>query len=79
MPRLAGLRRICPESAAAALALGPEDLRLNVLAELAVTAFSVSGRRWVRRGGQGGRPALLDRLDEAIEAIPASMDLAANG
>ncbi len=61
------------------LRLDPEDLRLNVLAELAVTAFSVSGRHWVRHGGQGGRPALLDRLDEAIKAIPASLDLAANG
>ncbi len=61
------------------LRLGPEDLRLNVLAELAVTAFSVSGRHWVRHGGQGGRRALLDRLDEAIKAMPASLDLAANG
>src|SRR6266849_5973457 len=61
------------------LHLDPEDLRLHVLAELAVTAFSVSGRHWVRHGGQGGRPALLDRLDEAIKAIPASLDLSANG
>ena len=61
------------------LRLDPEDLRLNVLAELAVTAFSVSGRHWVRHGGQGGRRALLDRLDEAIKAMPASLDLAANG
>jgi len=60
------------------LRLDPEDLRLNVLAELAVTAFSVSGRHWVRHGGQGGRPALLAGLDEAIKAIPASLDLTAN-
>ena len=60
------------------LRLDPEDLRLNVLAELAVTAFSVSGRHWVRHGGQGGRPALLAGFDEAIRAIPASLDLTAN-
>ena len=60
------------------LRLDPEDLRLNVLAELATTAFSVSGRHWVRHGGQGGRPALLAGLDEAIKAIPASLDLTAN-
>jgi len=60
------------------LRLDPEDLRLNVLAELATAAFSVSGRHWVRHGGQGGRPALLAGLDEAIKAIPASLDLTAN-
>ena len=60
------------------LRLDPEDLRLNVLAELVTTAFSVSGRHWVRHGGQGGRPALLAGLDEAIKAIPASLDLTAN-
>jgi AcrR family transcriptional regulator len=59
------------------LQLDPEDLRLHVLAELATTAFSVAGRHWVRRGGEGGRQALLDRLDSAIKAIPASLDLAA--
>jgi AcrR family transcriptional regulator len=59
------------------LGLDPEDLRLRVLAELAITAFSLSGRRWVRRGGQGGRRALLTGMDEAIKAIPASLDLSA--
>jgi AcrR family transcriptional regulator len=57
--------------------LDPEDLRLQVLAELVTTAFSVSGRHGVRHGGQGGRGALLDRLDGAIRAIPASLDLSA--
>ena len=59
------------------LELDPEDLRLHVLAELATTAFSVAGRQWVRRGGQGGRTALLERFDEAVKAIPASLDLSA--
>ena len=59
------------------LHLDPEDLRLHVLAELATTAWSLSGRHWVRHGGQGGRKALIQRLDGAIEAIPASLDLSA--
>src|SRR5260370_558310 len=61
------------------LRLGPEDLRLNVLAELAVTAFSVSGRHWVRHGGPSRPRPPLDPLAAAIQAIPASLDLAANG
>jgi hypothetical protein len=59
------------------LGLDPEDLRLQVLAELATTAFSVSGRHWVRHGGRGGREVLLERLDGAVRAIPASLDLSA--
>jgi AcrR family transcriptional regulator len=59
------------------LRLDPEDLRLHVLAELATTAFSLSGRPWVRRGGQGGREALLRGFDGAVKAIPASLDLSA--
>jgi len=43
----------------------------------ATTAWSVSGRHWVRHGGRGGRKALLDRLDGAVRAIPASLDLSA--
>jgi AcrR family transcriptional regulator len=69
------------EQVAACLAgklnLDPDDLRLHVLAELATTAFSLSGRPWVRRGGQGGRKALLRGFDGAVEAIPASLDLSA--
>jgi hypothetical protein len=65
------------ECLAGKLGLDPEDLRLQVLAELATIAFSVSGRQWVRHGGRGGREALLDRLDDAIKAIPASLDLSA--
>ena len=59
------------------LELDPEDLRLHVLAELTTTAFSLSGRHWVRHGGQGGRKALLQGVDRAVKAIPASLDLAA--
>jgi hypothetical protein len=49
----------------------------RALAELAVTAFSLAGRHWVRCDGRGGRGALLARLDDAVLAIPASLDLAA--
>jgi AcrR family transcriptional regulator len=59
------------------LHLDPEDLRLHVLAELATTAFSLSGRRWVRHHGQGGRKSLLQGFDSAVKAIPASLDLSA--
>jgi hypothetical protein len=52
-------------------------LRLHLLAELTTTAFSVSGRYWVHHDGQGGRAALLEGFDEAIKAIPASLDLSA--
>lgn len=58
------------------LRLEPEDLRLYVLAELVVAALSVSGRPWVRTGGRGGRRALIERFDDAIAAIPSSLDLA---
>src|SRR5215469_6854125 len=59
------------------LRLDPEDLRLHILAELATTAFSLSGRHWVHHGGHGGRKALLHGFDRAVKAIPASLDLAA--
>jgi AcrR family transcriptional regulator len=59
------------------LQLDPEDLRLHVLAALATTSWSVSGRHWVRHDGQGGRKALIERLDGAVKAIPASLDLSA--
>ena len=59
------------------LHLDPEDLRLHVLAELVTTAFSLSGRRWVRHSGQGGRTSLLHGFHSAVKAIPASLDLSA--
>lgn len=55
----------------------PDDLRLHVLAELVMTAWSLSGRGWVRRGGKGGRAALLDGFADAIGAVPASLGLTA--
>jgi AcrR family transcriptional regulator len=73
----AGVKSQVIASLAGKLKLDAEDLRLHLLAELTTTAFSVSGRYWVHHDGQGGRAALLDRFDEAIEAIPASLDLAA--
>jgi AcrR family transcriptional regulator len=73
----AGIRGQVAASLADKLRLDPEDLRLYVLAELAMTAFSLAGRPWVRRGGQGGRKELLERHRDAIEAIPSSLDLSA--
>lgn len=73
----AGIRDQVVTCLADKLHLDPEDLRLHVLAELITTAFSISGRHWVRRGGKGGRKALLDRFDDAAKAIPASLDLSA--
>src|SRR6266568_3474853 len=73
----AGIKEQVIACLAGKLDLEPEDLRLHVLAELATTAFSVSGRHWVRHEGQGGRQALLERLDGAVKAIPASLDLSA--
>jgi len=64
---------------AARLRLDTDDLRLHVLAELVMTAWSLSGRAWVRRGGKGGRPALLDGFADAIGAVPASLSLAVPG
>jgi AcrR family transcriptional regulator len=60
------------------LSLDGDDLRLFVLAELAMTAFSLAGRRWVQNSGKGGRNALLKRFDDAISAVPASLNLSAS-
>jgi AcrR family transcriptional regulator len=62
---------------AAKLGLDADDLRLHVLAELVMTAWSLSGRAWVRAGGKGGRPALLAGFANAIDAVPASLTLTA--
>jgi AcrR family transcriptional regulator len=58
------------------LGLDPDDLRLHILAELAVATWSIAGRHWVRNGGQGGRKALIKRFDDTINAIPDSLSLA---
>ncbi len=73
----AGIKNQVIACLAGKLHLDPEDLRLHILAELATTAFSLSGRPWVRHGGQGGRTALLEGFDSAVKAIPASLDLTA--
>jgi AcrR family transcriptional regulator len=59
------------------LGVGGDDFRLEVLAELATTAWSVTGRDWVRRDGEGGRDSLVTGLREAFAAIPASLALSA--
>jgi AcrR family transcriptional regulator len=64
---------------AAKLGLDPDDLRLHVLSELTMTAWSVAAREWVRSGADGGREALLARLRNAFDAVPAGLDLAAGG
>jgi AcrR family transcriptional regulator len=73
----AGIKNQVTSCLAGKLRLDPDDLRLHVLAELATTAWSISGRHWVRHDGQGGRKALIERLDGAVKAIPASLDLSA--
>jgi len=73
----AGIKNQVIACLAGKLHLDPEDLRLHILAELATTAWSLSGRPWVRHGGQGGRTALLEGFDSAVKAIPASLDLTA--
>jgi AcrR family transcriptional regulator len=72
----AGIKTEVIACLAGKLQLDPDDLRLHVLAELATTAWSLSGRHWIRHGGHGGRAALLKRFDDAVKAIPASLDLA---
>jgi AcrR family transcriptional regulator len=64
----------------AKLGLGQEDLRPHLLAEIVMTAFSLSsGRPWVRQNGKGGRTAILNGLADAIHAVPASLKLSAPG
>ncbi|MFD1934915.1 TetR/AcrR family transcriptional regulator [Nonomuraea mangrovi] len=72
-----GITRQVIDCLAGKLGLNADDLRLHVLAELTTTAWSVSGRDWVRHGGEGGRQALIDGLAGAFGAIPASLDLSA--
>lgn len=57
------------------LGLPADDLRLQVLAELVTSAWSVAGREWVRADGRGGRAALTERVREAFAAVPASLEL----
>jgi AcrR family transcriptional regulator len=57
------------------LSLDPDDLRLHILAELAIAAWSIAGRHWVRNEGRGGRKALIRRFGDTIAAIPGSLSL----
>jgi AcrR family transcriptional regulator len=75
----AGVKEQVTGCLASKLHLESDDLRLYVLAELAATAWSVSGRHWLRHNGRGGRKALLERFAGAIKAIPASLQLSAPG
>ena len=59
------------------LGLDPDDLRIHVLAQLTTTCWSVAARDWVHHDAQGGRDALLRRLDRAYRSVPASLQLAA--
>jgi AcrR family transcriptional regulator len=73
----AGIKAQIVATLAGKLRLDPEDLRLPVLAELAMTAFTLAGRPWVYQNGRGGRKALLERHQDAVMAIPASLNLSA--
>lgn len=57
------------------LNLDPDDLRPQILAELATTAWSIAGRGWVSDDGSGGRSALIARLNSAFAAIPAALSI----
>jgi AcrR family transcriptional regulator len=60
-----------------------DDLRLRILAELALAAWRCGAKNWVRRARHRARrpdsdiKALIHRVEEAFDAIPASLDLTA--
>jgi AcrR family transcriptional regulator len=62
---------------------GREDVRLRLLGELSLSAWRCGAKNWVAgRGfgghrGQGGTETLVRRVEEAFDAIPASLALAA--
>lgn len=63
---------------------GREDVWLQMLAEFALSAWRCGARNWVAgRGegsrGNGGRRTLIQRIEEAFDAIPASLCLSAPG
>lgn len=61
------------------------DVRLRLLGEFSLSAWRCGARNWVRAGradwrsgrGHGGRAALVRHVDEAFDAIPASLSLSA--
>ncbi|MBT2381796.1 TetR family transcriptional regulator [Streptomyces sp. CB00316] len=63
---------------------GREDVRLRLLGEFALSAWRCGARNWVagrgpggydRRRGHGGTRTLASRVEEAFDAIPASLAL----
>lgn len=61
------------------LDLGPDDLRVHVLAKITTTCWSVAARDWVRHQGEGGLDDLIARLDHAYRSVPTSLELSAGG
>lgn len=58
-----------------------DDVRLRLLGELALGAWRCGAKNWVRterhskRRGKGARADLVRRVEEAFDAIPASLSL----
>ncbi|MFJ5093598.1 TetR/AcrR family transcriptional regulator [Streptomyces sp. NPDC088557] len=63
----------------AALGLPPDDLRPRVLAELTATGWDIAARDWVSTGGRGGPRALLRDVGRVFRALPACLELTAEG
>jgi AcrR family transcriptional regulator len=65
---------------------GREDVRLRMLGEFALSAWRCGAKNWVAgRGkgaggirGHGGRKTLIRRVEDAFDAIPASLALTAS-
>ncbi|MFB9837090.1 TetR/AcrR family transcriptional regulator [Actinoallomurus acaciae] len=74
-----GIERQVVACLAGKLGLDGDDMRLQVLAELTTTAWSVAARDWVRDDARGGRDHLIRRLQGAFAAIPAGLHLRASG
>ncbi|WP_282782249.1 MULTISPECIES: TetR/AcrR family transcriptional regulator [unclassified Nocardia] len=70
-----GVRKQITAQLIGTLDLPGDDLRPRILAEMTTTAWSIAGRDWVAADGDGGRPALLDRLRDAFAAIPDALRL----
>ena len=64
-----------PEGLADKLGRDDEDVRLRVLAELAVAGWSIAGREWVHTTDRGGRSGLVERLHNAFAAVPEALAL----
>ena len=66
---------------------GREDVRFRMLGEFVLSAWRCGASNWVAGRGQGGkgirghggRDLLVRRVEEAFDAIPASLSLTASG